>query len=294
MSVLPGFLASFLGGVPVPTFIDATGRIDHIAKAISRLPEELKNSAQYISLLNAFLSPLQEIEEMFFALLALKSIDDAEGAVLDLIGKLVGQPRDGSDDPEYRGLIRVRLAVNLSRGQRRDYLKVVSLLYPTAKIEVRGSQGTCEVTVHGVIIDVGAAAILMSLLQLTHGAGARAVLGTFPQSADSTFTYRAAASLAANTLIGAISFTFPTSLDVQSFPATGFAKFMTTGEVTAYERNATFTALNVLAPGLVQAHTAGEIVEQCTAGGVVLFPEFTAARGYNQGKFASGLESIDQ
>jgi hypothetical protein len=269
------------------------GRIDHVAKALSRLPEQLKNSAVIIALLKALLAPAQEIEDMFYALLALKSIDDATGAQLDLIGKLVGQPRGGNLDPDYRKFIRVRLSVNKSRGLRSDYIKIISLLYPTAKIEVRArANATAEVTIHNVIISDADAAIIMSFLQLAHGAGVRVVLGTFPGPEDTAFTYRWAAVLAANTIIGATTFTFPTTLDVQAFGASGFVKFMTTGEVVAYTPNATYTALTVKAPGLTQAHTAGEIVERCTSGGLIFYPELTA-RGYDIGVYANGIQSID-
>lgn len=269
------------------------GRIDHVAKALSRLPEQLKNSTVLISLIRALLSPAQEIEEVFYALLALKSIDDATGAQLDLIGKLVGQARGGNLDDDYRKFIRVRLSVNKSRGLRSDYIKIISLLYPTAKIEVRARGGAAEVTIHNITISNADAAIIMSFLQLAHGAGVRVVLGTFPDSEDTAFTYRWAAVLAANTIIGATSFTFPTKLDVQAFGKSGFVKFMTTGEVVAYTANATYTALTVKAPGLVQAHTAGEIVERCTSGGAIFYPELTSSRGYNIGYYANGIESID-
>lgn len=270
------------------------GRIDHIAKALSRLPEQLKNSTVLIALLKALLAPAQEIEEMFYALLALKSIDDATGAQLDLIGKLVGQSRGGNLDTDYRKFIRVRLSVNKSRGLRSDYIKIITLLYPTAKIEVRARGATAEVTIHGVVISNADAAIIMTFLQLAHGAGVRVVLGTFPGSElFSTFAYRAAAVLAANTIIGATTFTFPTPLDVQAFGPSGFVKFMTTGEVVAYTPNAAYTLMTVKTPGLVQAHTAGEIVESCTSLGNVIYPEIGSGRGYSSGVYANGIESID-
>jgi hypothetical protein len=231
---------------------------------------------------------------MFYSLLALKSIDDATNAVLDLIGKLVGEARNGHSDADYRKFIRVRLATNRSRGLRSDYIRIVALLFPTAKIEVRATGATVEITVHGVVVSASDADILMSFLQLAHGAGVRVILGTYQASElFSTFAFRAAAVLAANTLIGASSFTFPAVVDVRAFPAIGHVKFMTTNEVVAYTVDPTWTLMTVKAPGLVQAHTAGEIVELCNAAGSVIFPEIGSGRGFDSGGYASGIESID-
>lgn len=271
----------------------ADARIDHVAKAISRLPEQLKNSAVLIALIKALLTPAQEIEDTFFALLALKSIDDATDAMLDLIGKLVGQLRNGNTDLVYRNFIRVRLAINRSRGLRSDYVKIISLIYPSAKIEVRAKQATSEVTVHGVVINAADAQALLGLLQQTHGAGVRVVLGTFSQTEATTFAWRLAAVLGANTSIGAGSFTFTAQLDVLQFPVTGYVRFQTTGEVVLYTISSDWTTLNVRTPGLVQAHTAGEIIELCDAAGLVLNPELGGVRGWGVGLWACGQETID-
>lgn len=274
-----------LSGFSVGGGISAAGKINHVTKAISRLPEQLKRSSVIIALITALNGPITELEDVFFSLLALKSIDDATGTTLDLIGALVGQSRGGNVDAIYRSFIRVRTAVNRSRGLPSDYVRIVSLLYPTAAIEVRPQGATAEVTVHGVVISSSDAALLLTFLQGAHGAGVRVVLGTYPQSEATTFSYRSATHLKVSTAIGATFLIALTVNDLRAFPPIGF--LVIDAEVRAYTTDyaGTFHVLTACAA----AHTAGAIITLCNASGT----ELNTGRGYNTGFYASGLTTTD-
>jgi hypothetical protein len=55
-------------------------------------------------------------------------LDTAEGAQLDNLGDIVGEPRKGRADDLYRIWIRARIAVNRGNGKVSDVLKVARLV----------------------------------------------------------------------------------------------------------------------------------------------------------------------
>lgn len=59
------------------------------------------------------------------------------GAALDLVGKIVGEPRAGSDDPSYLVRIKARIRVNRSSGSIDDLISLFQALQPTATLNVR-------------------------------------------------------------------------------------------------------------------------------------------------------------
>lgn len=59
------------------------------------------------------------------------------GDLLDKIGKIVGQPRNGMADPEYLILITARIVANRSDGKRETLIKLAKLLVPGASIYVK-------------------------------------------------------------------------------------------------------------------------------------------------------------
>lgn len=80
-----------------------------------------------VKVLTAVVSPLQDIENTLQALL-LRTIDDATGDALTVIGRVVGEFRFTADDELYRRAVRARVATNRSSGTIEDMIKVVTLL----------------------------------------------------------------------------------------------------------------------------------------------------------------------
>ena len=58
-------------------------------------------------------------------------LDNAEGVQLDVLGKLVGEPRKGKEDDLYRVWITVRIRVNRSHGRGLDLLEILRLVEQT-------------------------------------------------------------------------------------------------------------------------------------------------------------------
>ncbi len=90
---------------------------DHVARAQSLLIEQFKRKQRINELVAVYVEPFQELENVFSDLYRFRTISSAYGAQLDIIGEIVGQPREGRTDTEYRAAIRFRIQLNRSSGQ---------------------------------------------------------------------------------------------------------------------------------------------------------------------------------
>lgn len=95
--------------------------LTHETEGVARLTERYRKPI--ISALNASWGvDVQVIELAFWDLLTKRSPSTAQGAVLDLLGKLVGQPRQGRADNKYALWISARILVNRSSGLTKQLL----------------------------------------------------------------------------------------------------------------------------------------------------------------------------
>jgi hypothetical protein len=85
--------------------------------------------------LAACLQPLQTLEDAAQQVLTVRFLATAQlfelpetNSVLDVIGALVGQPRDGLDDADYQTLIYLRIAVNRATGVVADWAGFAKIL----------------------------------------------------------------------------------------------------------------------------------------------------------------------
>lgn len=74
-----------------------TIQIDHKKLAISRFATQFKESANLIAYTEALLSEANPLEKVFQDLLVKRTIDEAEGVQLDILGLIVGQTREFID-----------------------------------------------------------------------------------------------------------------------------------------------------------------------------------------------------
>ena len=89
---------------------------DHVARVTAALVEQYKNKPKVVGLLTAFTNQIQKLEDAFFPLLSLPNLGQATGAGLDLLGRIVGEPRNGRLDASYRTAIQVKILLNISSG----------------------------------------------------------------------------------------------------------------------------------------------------------------------------------
>ena len=121
--------------------------LNHVEQALALLPSQFTDSTKLRALITALVARVQEIEDDTWACIEDRMLSTAEGVQLDQYGKVLGQPRDGLADEDYRALLGIRILANRSNGQADVILRVVAgLLGPerlTHGVEYR-QQGTAE------------------------------------------------------------------------------------------------------------------------------------------------------
>jgi hypothetical protein len=81
-------------------------------------------------------SQLMEIEGEIYKLSDQHDIEKAKGVLLDRIGKIVSEPREGNDDALYRLLIKLRILLNTTDGSVNDIIKVIKFIYSSEVVHI--------------------------------------------------------------------------------------------------------------------------------------------------------------
>ena len=106
---------------------DVQHELDHSGKMLARLAEEFRKP-RISAILTGEAAQYQAIEDAFWQLLVERGVDTAVGNALDVLGRIVGEPRQGALDADYRLRVRARIRVNRSDGTIEDIIEVVRLL----------------------------------------------------------------------------------------------------------------------------------------------------------------------
>lgn len=102
----------------------------HTPLALSRLLEFWKNKPTLRALLSDYTDEIQLLENAIWDTITKRLLDNAADAQLDVLGRIVGEPRNGLGDPAYRVRIRVRIRINQSFGTAPDVIAVLRLADP--------------------------------------------------------------------------------------------------------------------------------------------------------------------
>ncbi len=143
-------------------------------------------------LLRALMGPFQDLEDMWMGMLTGRRINNATGVNLDLLGKIVGQPRNGNSDIDYRRFIRARVAANNSDGLVEDFITVTKLVLndETVYVHVRKiGTATVVITLENQVIDIPLAEIVVYFAKLTVDAGIRVVVEHWMSAEADMFSY---------------------------------------------------------------------------------------------------------
>jgi hypothetical protein len=143
-------------------------------------------------ILTAWVTGWQTLQDAISQLLTLRSIDRGTGEQLDLIGRIVLQPRNGDVDADYRRRLRARISTNKSRGVPLDLFKICKLVVPEVGPRfVYRNEGNCHVimTVADYALPLNVANILIEYLRLAVSAGVRLVLEVSEGEPEETFGF---------------------------------------------------------------------------------------------------------
>jgi hypothetical protein len=130
-------------------------------------------------LITALVGPGQSVEDALQQLYSERRVDTAIGEQLDVLGRLVGQPRNGMVDDDYRRMIRARISVNRSKGTIADAITVSDLVIDDDAITYEvDNQGVAAYVVRlmGAPVTDTVAALLIAMLRDTAAGGVRPIL----------------------------------------------------------------------------------------------------------------------
>lgn len=112
-------------------------RIDHRLAALATLPSFKRRVADWRAMARAIGGRFQSLEDLVWDALGQRSIDNAEGAQLDRIGRLLNRPRGSlSNDDAYRVALRAELLVIRSAGTIEQLYGIFLLIEPTAHVAI--------------------------------------------------------------------------------------------------------------------------------------------------------------
>jgi len=245
----------------------------------ARLAEEFRKP-RTSQLVRGIGAQFQQLEDAVWQLYTLRGIDTAAGWVLDVLGKIVGERRQGSLDDDYRIRIRARIRTNLSDGTAEDVLAVMRLLLGpiVATLSLKDFYPAGFVLkVSGTILTPTQVQIFASFLRQARGAAIDAQLGYQTVPDADAFVCATSSPLTAPVLAGAVSLAVASTAD---FPATGTLAIDSTlpaAETVAYtgKTGTTFT----LAAPLANPHPLSAMVDLPTSVGKGWGDEANAATG---------------
>lgn len=95
---------------------------NHIEEGLAKLISQFNKKPKIRALATSYIRQFQELEDAFSDLLTETTIDNSEGIHLDNIGAIVGEPRIGRSDEQYRVALRARILLNKSNGTIEDVI----------------------------------------------------------------------------------------------------------------------------------------------------------------------------
>lgn len=106
--------------------------LNHEEEALARLLEQYRGKEGIEGLLSALVAPLQDLETAFIDLRDKRGLNDnVGGAVLDMLGTIVGAERStGETDEEYLTAIKIKIGQNHSTATPEDIIALFGVLVP--------------------------------------------------------------------------------------------------------------------------------------------------------------------
>lgn len=101
--------------------------LDHKERAIGVLLSQLRDKPRFAKLIEILTRPFQEIEDVLWDLYIKRRLSDAPGAKLDQWGRVLLEERGGLSDDAYRGVLRVKARVLMSKGTGPNLIQICQL-----------------------------------------------------------------------------------------------------------------------------------------------------------------------
>jgi hypothetical protein len=109
---------------------------DHLDRAKRRLRQQYKRKLNVEGILIALTQGLQELEEVIYGMATNRSLYEAQGFQLDLLGGLLDTERGGLSDTLFRIKLLAKIGQNVSQGTGEDIINVFKLLMRSRYIQL--------------------------------------------------------------------------------------------------------------------------------------------------------------
>ncbi len=101
---------------------------DHPGQAVALLTSAFRDQRVTPALLRTFANRVQDLEAAIWTVINGRNLTNgAGGVVLDTLGGLVGEARNGRSDADYVAAISLRIKINRSTGRTPEVLAIVAL-----------------------------------------------------------------------------------------------------------------------------------------------------------------------
>lgn len=162
----------------------------HATEALDRLCELFKAKANLRALLTVWCGPIQAFEDVLYQVLTQRTVDLAVGVQLDMLGVIVGQPRGGLVDDDYRRYIRARIRTNRTSGTINQILAIARLIVNDTDAVIRlepSYPAAAVIRITGILFDSAIAEALVFFLRDAAAGGVRLVLEWSTVAPEDTF-----------------------------------------------------------------------------------------------------------
>jgi hypothetical protein len=159
--------------------------VDHVALAAGRIVSQFEPTVSFPALVRIFANRVQEVENALFALLAIPDYQNngganVGGAVLDLVGSWIGEPRNGKVDATYRVYLQARIIANSSFGDIGSIDNMIGLLCslyaPAEPSIVEDTIAAMYVNIELMPLDAFGASEFLRLLRCAKAGGVKVIM----------------------------------------------------------------------------------------------------------------------
>lgn len=109
--------------------------LTHLTDGLARLMQQYKGQPNITGILKVYLRRWQAMEDLIYQLLSTFDIASATGNQLDVIGGMVGEIRQTSDDEIYRALIYLRIFRQRMTGTVPNVIKLYKSITKAERVE---------------------------------------------------------------------------------------------------------------------------------------------------------------
>lgn len=158
---------------------------NHAEQAIERLASQFRAATMGLDdnniegLLRDLISPVQDIEDTLWQLFIERTIYTAVGAQLDVIGRILGFPRNTPDDDIYRVYLLGQIKALRSQGTIDDLISLVQTLVSGTTGQVHLEEyfpAAVVIYVDSVVVTPDLAAAMAYFLRIAKTSGVRIIL----------------------------------------------------------------------------------------------------------------------